>query len=42
MVARCFIDHKLKIVEITEETHPKHLVDNIEKYKEGIYQDGRL
>jgi len=35
---RLFYDYPFKKVEITEETHPKYLIDNLEKYKDYLYK----
>jgi beta-1,4-mannosyl-glycoprotein beta-1,4-N-acetylglucosaminyltransferase len=34
---RMFNDYKVEKVEITEETHPKYLIENLEKYKNYIF-----
>jgi len=34
---RMFLDYQTKHVEITKETHPKYLIDNLEKYKNYIF-----
>ena len=38
-VARLFHDYALQKVEITEETHPKYIVDNLDKFQNLIYKD---
>lgn len=35
---RLFKDYPHKLVPITEDTHPKYIIDNIEKYKSFIYE----
>ena len=33
---RLFLDYEVKKVDITEQTHPKYLIDNLDKYKNYI------
>ena len=33
---RLFLDYEIKKVDITEQTHPKYLIDNLDKYKNYI------
>jgi beta-1,4-mannosyl-glycoprotein beta-1,4-N-acetylglucosaminyltransferase len=35
-IERMFLDYETKKVDITPETHPKYLIDNLEKYKNYI------
>jgi len=37
-VERFFHDYKVKLVDITDDTHPPYLVKNLEKFKNCIYQ----
>jgi beta-1,4-mannosyl-glycoprotein beta-1,4-N-acetylglucosaminyltransferase len=34
---RLFFDYQIKKIDISESTHPKYLIDNLEKYKGYIY-----
>ena len=38
-LARFFEDYKVKKVEITEQTHPKYILDNLDKFQDFIYKE---
>jgi hypothetical protein len=37
-IERFFNDYDVKEVEIVEETHPKYIIDNLDKYENYIYK----